>query len=55
MKFKNTNKIVQNKPWTHSIKQWLRSNSEYKTTVKHFIKFDIKHIKSGHLNNATVE
>lgn len=45
MKFKNTNKIIQNKSWTHSIKQWLRSNSEYKMIVKHFIMFDNKHIK----------
>ena len=45
MKFKNTNKIIQNKPQTHSIKQWLKSNSEYKAIVKHFIKFDNKLIK----------
>ena len=45
MKFKNTNKIIQNKVWTHSVKRWLKCRSEYKAIVKHFIKFDNKRIK----------
>ena len=44
MKFKDTNKIVQNKVWTKSIKQWLKAKNGYPTITKFFIKFDNDHL-----------
>lgn len=46
MKFKNTNKIQENKVWTKSLKRWLKVNkyTEYKSIVHVLIEFDKKHI-----------
>lgn len=50
MKFKNTNKIPQNKVWTKSLKGWVRINkrTEWKGIVHIMIEFDKSHIVCRH-------
>ena len=46
MNFRTTNKLLSNKIWTHSIKQWVKvkSKTEYPNIVKTLIRFDNMHI-----------
>jgi hypothetical protein len=50
MKFKNTNRLSQNKVWVKSIKQWIKArdgkgNQINKPLIIDFIQFDNKHLK----------